>query len=501
MKKREFERVTPEAVGVSSAAVERLLDELTRRSEMHGIMLMRHGKVFAEGCWAPYALGLRHALHSHSKTYYATGFGVGVTNGLVSIDERLVDIFPDDLPKNVSDNLASLKVRHVLGMSAGFDKNPSLKGNYLRNILATPVEHEPGTFFRYNSHLSNLLAIIFEKKTGIPLGEYMRENLYEKIGIDPDNVRCLKDIDGVDCSGGGLLTTIEDNVRLMKLYLDGGVCGGERVLSEEYVRLATGALVDNVGTRGIMTPGHDYTSGYGFQIWRCSHKCVFRDAAHPGIYTIACPEEDMVIAVTETEYEKVIDNFPTLEAIWRFVDSIEGDTPLKSCREAAKLAERLNTLALPSPKYAAYSPREAEMYGSWRVTAGRFSFDDTTTYIMLGRMEPAPAIDEFGFSFTPDGLVMDLAEGEKISSVTFAVDGGYHFGLREEPGKTFTKTACCAAWIDENTLELTFRWMEGCYGTRTILTLNDSGLDIVQHDICRTHESEPIHIKAVRKEG
>ena len=268
MEKREFERVTPEAVGVSSAAVERLLDELTRRSEMHGIMLMRHGKVFAEGCWAPYALGLRHALHSHSKTYYATGFGVGVTNGLVSIDERLVDIFPDDLPKNVSDNLASLKVRHVLGMSAGFDKNPSLKGNYLRNILATPVEHEPGTFFRYNSHLSNLLAIIFEKKTGIPLGEYMRENLYEKIGIDPDNVRCLKDIDGVDCSGGGLLTTIEDNVRLMKLYLDGGVFGGERVLSEEYVRLATGALVDNVGTRGIMTPGHDYTSGYGFQIWR-----------------------------------------------------------------------------------------------------------------------------------------------------------------------------------------------------------------------------------------
>ena len=52
MKRREFERTTPEGVGLRSEDIEWLLDELESGfTEMHGLMIMRHGKVCAEGWW------------------------------------------------------------------------------------------------------------------------------------------------------------------------------------------------------------------------------------------------------------------------------------------------------------------------------------------------------------------------------------------------------------------------------------------------------------------
>ena len=107
--RREFERVTPESVGIPSAAVQRLLDRLDEsNTEMHGLMVMRHGKVCAEGWWTPYAPGLRHGLQSLSKTYAATAVGLLYTEGLIRLDERVIDIFPEDAPEQPSENLKKL---------------------------------------------------------------------------------------------------------------------------------------------------------------------------------------------------------------------------------------------------------------------------------------------------------------------------------------------------------------------------------------------------------
>ena len=68
MKRREFERTTPEAVGLRSEDIEWLLDELESGfTEMHGLMIMRHGKVCAEGWWAPYGPGVRHGLQKRDS--------------------------------------------------------------------------------------------------------------------------------------------------------------------------------------------------------------------------------------------------------------------------------------------------------------------------------------------------------------------------------------------------------------------------------------------------
>lgn len=104
MKRREFERTTPEAVGLRSEDIEWLLDELESGfTEMHGLMIMRHGKVCAEGWWAPYGPGVRHGLQSLSKTYAATAVGIACTEGLLHLDDKVIDIFPDEAPEKPSE--------------------------------------------------------------------------------------------------------------------------------------------------------------------------------------------------------------------------------------------------------------------------------------------------------------------------------------------------------------------------------------------------------------
>lgn len=82
------------------------------------------------------------------------------------------------------------------------------------------------------------------EKTGIPAEEYLKSRLFDKIGIDSDNFLFERMPDGTVFGGGGFYATTEDNLRLMKLYKDGGVWDGERILSEEYVKMAISKQID-----------------------------------------------------------------------------------------------------------------------------------------------------------------------------------------------------------------------------------------------------------------
>ena len=104
LNRKEFMRVTPESVGIDSGDIEWLLDRLESGfTEPHGLMIMRHGKICAEGWWNPYAPGIRHGLQSHSKTYAATAIGIAYTEGIVKLDERIIDIFPEYAPEQPSE--------------------------------------------------------------------------------------------------------------------------------------------------------------------------------------------------------------------------------------------------------------------------------------------------------------------------------------------------------------------------------------------------------------
>ena len=73
---RYFQRTAPEAEGVSSKGIMDYLDAIAAsKHEMHSIMILRHGKVIAEGWWNPYRPDLKHTLYSLSKSFTSTAVG------------------------------------------------------------------------------------------------------------------------------------------------------------------------------------------------------------------------------------------------------------------------------------------------------------------------------------------------------------------------------------------------------------------------------------------
>ena len=112
---------TPESQGVSSRAILSWIDACEKELDaVHGFVLRRHGKVIAEGSWAPYdTLNRTHMLYSHSKSFTSTAVGFLVDEGKVDLDERVLALFPDKAPANPSENLRQLRVRDLLTMNVG----------------------------------------------------------------------------------------------------------------------------------------------------------------------------------------------------------------------------------------------------------------------------------------------------------------------------------------------------------------------------------------------
>ena len=118
---REFERSTPEAEGVPSGALIALMDSLMAlpKTDIHSVMVLRHGKVIAEMYPEPFAPEYRHTMFSCSKTFVGAAIGLAISENRLRLTDRIASFFPDQLPDSISPNLAAMTVRNLLNMTSG----------------------------------------------------------------------------------------------------------------------------------------------------------------------------------------------------------------------------------------------------------------------------------------------------------------------------------------------------------------------------------------------
>src|SRR5215470_4525214 len=113
-------RSTPADSGVSSRAIAALVDRLEARSgTCHSLMIVHRGHVVAEGWWAPYSAERPHLLYSLTKSFTSIAVGLAIADGLLSLDDRVVDVLPDRVPADVSEQGRRITVHHLLSMTAG----------------------------------------------------------------------------------------------------------------------------------------------------------------------------------------------------------------------------------------------------------------------------------------------------------------------------------------------------------------------------------------------
>ena len=352
-----MEPATPESQGVPSEAILKFIDGCEKTFDagdlgaMHGFVIVRHGKVIAEGSWKPFdTLNETHMLYSHSKSFTSSAIGLLADRGKIDLDERIVDIFSNEVPAKVSENLAQLRVRDLLTMNVG-KKDHLLRdgGDWVKEFLSKDFFRKPGTGFKYDSDATYMLAAIVEKKSGMKMMDYLQKNMFDQIGIT--KAWTTYSPQGIPCGGWGVNMTTRELARFGQLYLNRGDWDGKRVLSSDWVSLATTRQTwsgwQNVGVKAL-GEGTDWEQGYGFQFWRCRHGAYRADGAG-GQYTVVIPEKDMVVSA-----HAGLGDFPKeLDLIWDNLLPVLKDAPLAENPSAQKkLADRLAKLAIKPVEFA-----------------------------------------------------------------------------------------------------------------------------------------------------
>lgn len=306
---------------------------------MHSLMIVRHGHVVAEGWWKPEAPEKPHVMWSLSKSFTSTAVGMLVVDGKLSVDDVVLNFFPEYAPAAPSDTLRAMRVRDLLTMTTGHDTEPklTLDAPWEQSFFAHPVPHKPGTHFLYNSAGSHMLSAIVQKVSGQKMLEFLRPRLFEPLGIrDPH-----WDVNpqGVTIGGWGLHVRTEDIARFGQLYLQKGQWNGQQLVPVEWVEQATAKQVSNGSD-----PARDWDQGYGFQFWRCRH-IAYRGDGKDGQFCVVLPELDAVVAMTA----KTSDLQGQLNLVWDTLLPAFHATPLSAnAQEEAKLNQTLASLAVPA---------------------------------------------------------------------------------------------------------------------------------------------------------
>ena len=218
-------RSTPEHEGIPSSAVLSFVQAAdTSIDAMNSFMLVRHGRVVAEGWWGPYAPATPHILYSLSKSFTSTAIGLAQAEGKLSIDDPVLKFFPDEAPASPSANLKAMRVRDLLRMVTGNQTEAALFGavdssmrsaTWVKRFFAHPVPFKPGTHFLYNSPATYMLSAIVQKATGQTVNDYLTPRLYEPLGITKPN--WVSSPEGINAGAYGLSVRTEDIAKFGQL--------------------------------------------------------------------------------------------------------------------------------------------------------------------------------------------------------------------------------------------------------------------------------------------
>jgi len=443
---------SPEAAGVSSDAVEQMLAEIVSSGvNEHGLMIVRGGRVAAESFRFPYAADRPHIMYSSSKPVTATAVGFAVDEGLLTLDTKVLDIFPDYRPRKRDEKLETLTVRHLITMQSG--KKPSIlanktKDNWLQSYFDAPFEFAPGAGFDYVNENCYVLCAIVSRVAGMSVTEYLTPRLWEPLGIPVPFWET--DPRGIEVGGWGIFMSAESLAKFGLCYLNAGMFQGRQVIPEWFAREA----VKN--HKPLINGGEpDFEPGYGYCIWRSGPGNSYRFEGMFGQICFVFEKHDALVVVIAGEmntgriHDYVWNHFPN-----GFIDADETVKPREGLGE--KLAGR-HIDALPvrarSPLEKTIEGKTIRFRNSLLLKAFGFPMSVLTLAATYMTRDRAGNINDVRLTFGADTCSMTWTEGDETNTVLCGMDGKH----RETPitlaGTKYT-AFCSASWKDQNTLEV-----------------------------------------------
>ena len=289
----------PEQVGISSSEFAALIRDFESSNiEVHSMMVIRHGKIAFECYRHPYNAKTPHTMYSVSKSYTSVAMGFAIDEGLISLDTKVIDIFPEYRPKKPDENLEKMTVYHLLTMSAGKEvsvmTNKS-KSNWVKDFFNAKWGYAPGEGWKYISENTYMCCAIIKRVTGMGVIDYLTPRLFEPLGYERRPF-WETDTQGLEAGGWGLFVTTDELARFILCLQQKGMYAGKQVIPAWYVEEATRKHADNP-----QYDDRDACVGYGYFFWLNDLKNSYRSDGMFSQFGIDFKDYDAVLAFTCSE--------------------------------------------------------------------------------------------------------------------------------------------------------------------------------------------------------
>lgn len=463
-------RSTPEQEGVSSEGIIQFLNACdTSGLENHSFMMLRHGKVIAEGWWKPYGPEYKHIMFSASKTFTATAVGLAVSENRLKVTDKIITFFPYSLPDSISDYMKEMTVKDLLTMSAGQDPEPSAwgaGGDWMTHFISTEPKFKPGSIFKYNNMATFMLSAIVQQVTGETVFDYLLPRIFKPLGIR--GIDWDLNPQGITMGMIGLRLRTEDLAKFGQLLLNGGMWNGKQLIPKEWVKEATAFHIKNSGADGEKSTS-DWEQGYAYQMWRGKNNTVRLDGM-AGQFVVLIPDKDAIVVFTanNTNTQKQLDMMHNF-----LIPAIKSDKPLASA--PATLEEMTNKAAALNINPGIEKSVETGFEKS--VSGKEFILSENDNKIQSVYVSFKEGVCTFAIK--RDNVVSSIKAGAKEWQVSNTLSASLlapprsNFSKSVDANYTILKTAVKVAaqyaWTEEKTLEITGRFVEEALGSETIV--------------------------------
>lgn len=454
--------ITPEQAGISSNNIKRYIDWLEdKQLSTHDLILMKGDSIFFEKYWEPFHKDFLHRMYSVTKSFVSLAIGFAEQDGLLNLDDKIEKYFPKEIKIQKDKFMRGQTIRHMLMMStAKIAQNwfTPRSDDRVRFYFENPLEcsRPSGTVFEYDSPGSFVLCALVERLTGKPFMEYLREKMFDKIGVSKQ-AHCLKCPGGHSWGDSGALCKATDLLKIARFTMNMGKWNGEQLLNEEYVAAATAKQIDN----NPLGSNEFDEQGYGYLIWRTYRNSFFFNGMGCQ-FAVCVPEKDLIMVYNGDNQGLVHAKKNIFDKFFELIVDEISDKPLdgdiKALEELERRTENLVLCTAAGETQSEFADKVNNVTyimgaNPMGITKMRFVFDGNE-----GRMEYTNAQGDKTLYFGMGKNVFAKFPQE---------------GYSKEVGSVFTKghfyaCATSAAWVEPHKLFLKVQIIDDYFGRLNI---------------------------------
>ena len=235
--------------------------------------------------------------YSISKSFISCAAAIAEKEGLISLDEKICDAFPEYIPANPSEFLLETDLKHMLTMTTGlkdplfFSDSPEryTVRDWTAHFFNAEFDHHAGEKFLYSNFNTYVLSALIEKRAGTGMINYLRDRLFEPLGIgNADWTVCPM---GHVYAGNGLYLNIDELGNFGDMLLQNGEYKGKQLVPADYLAKATVKQTESPNQMGSENLLH----GYGYQFWMTCLPDTYLCYGSYGQYCLVMPKKGLVL--------------------------------------------------------------------------------------------------------------------------------------------------------------------------------------------------------------